>query len=191
MSHADVVAWARDGVLLVALGAALYTDLRRGKVYNWCTLPAIGLGFLINYIAGATETAQGNALADILGGPLIDSLLGFALGLGIFGVAYLLHMLGGGDVKLMCAVGALKGVRFFFNAAVFTACAGAIIAVGVLIWRGKLAEGLKGSLLALFAPRRFKKRREAAPADAAELTTIPYVWAIAIGTLVTWVLMSR
>ena len=190
MSHADVIVFVRDCVLFAVLGIALYTDLTRSKVYNWCTLPAIGVGLLINYVAGATETAQGNALADILGGPLIDGLMGLALAVGIFGLAYLFHMLGGGDVKLMCAVGALKGVRFFFDAAVLTACAGAIIAVGVLIWRGRLKEGLKCSLVAMFTPWKLKKRREALPADAAEMTTIPYVVAIVIGTVMAWLLTS-
>ncbi len=190
MSHADVIAIVRDSVLLAVLGIALYTDLTREKVYNWCTFPAIGLGLLISYVAGALEVAQGNALAEILGGPLIDGLMGMALAFGIFGFAYLLHMLGGGDVKLMCAVGALKGVRFFFDAAVFTACAGAIIAIVVLIWRGRLQQGLKTGLMALFAPRRLRKLREEAPSDAPEMTTIPYVGAIVFGTclalFLTW-----
>lgn len=186
MSHAAVVALARDGVLLATLAVALYTDLTRRRVYDWCTFTAVGLGLLINYVAGAFEHAQGNALAVHLGGPLIDALLGLALAVGIFGVAYLLHMLGGGDVKLMCAIGALKGLSFFFDAAVFTACAGAVIAVAVLIWRGRLWQGLKRSLLVFC----FWSRREEddASARAAEAMTIPYVWAIAIGTLTAWIL---
>lgn len=188
MSPTDAIAFACDCVLLALLGVALYTDLTRGKVYNWCTVPAILLGLLMRYVAGALETTQGNALADALGRPLIDGLLGLALALGIFGFAYLFHMLGGGDVKLMCAVGALMGWRFFFNAAVFTACAGAVIAVGVLIWRGRLVEGLKSSLLALFAPAKFRKHRSSLPAEAPELLTIPYTAAIVIGTVTTWIL---
>ena len=183
MSHADVVAWARDGVLLVALGLALYTDLTRGKVYDWLALPAIGLGLLISCVAGAVDATQGNAFR-----PLIASLAGLALAIGIFGVAYLLHMLGGGDVKLLAAVGALMGWRFFLDAAVLTVCAGAIVAVGVLVWRGRLREGLKGSVMALVAPRRFKEAREKTPPGSAELMTLPYTVAIVAGTLVAWIL---
>ncbi|MFW6158335.1 MAG: A24 family peptidase [Planctomycetota bacterium] len=190
MPAAEVIAWLRDGVLLVTLGVAVYTDVTRGKVYNWCTLPAIGLGLLLNYVAGAAVPAQGNAVAGILGGPLISGLAGLALAVGVFGIAYLLHVLGGGDVKLMAAVGAIEGWRFLLNAAVFTACAGALVAIGVLVWRGRLAQGLKSSVQALVTPRRFRKRREALPADAPELATIPYTWAIAVGTMVTWLLTS-
>jgi len=188
MTPADAFELASEAILLVALGVALYTDLTRGKVYDWCTFPAICLGLLLSYVAGAYEPAQGAALVRALGGPLIASLAGLALALGLFGVAYLLKMLGGGDVKLMCAVGALKGLQFFIVAAFFTACAGAIIAVAVLIWRDRLKEGLRGSLMALFAPLRFKKHREAAPPDAAELTMIPYVGAIVVGTVAALVL---
>ena len=189
MSDGDVIAIARDGVLLAMLGVALYTDVTRRKVYDWCTLPAIGLGLLISYVAGATQLAQGNWLADVLGKPLIDSLMGLALALGIFGVAYLLHTLGGGDVKLMCAIGALKGLRFFVDAAVFTACAGAVIAIAVLIWRGRLWQGLKRSLL-VFCFWSRKKQDENLPAGAAETMTIPYVWAIAVGSLTAWILTA-
>ena len=189
MSNGDVIAIVRDGVLLVMLGVALYTDVTRRKVYDWCTLPAIGLGLLVAFVAGATERAQGNAVVDFFGSPLIDAFSGFALALGIFGFAYLLHMLGGGDVKLMCAIGALKGLAFFIDAAVFTACAGALIAIAVLIWRGRLWQGLKRSLL-VFCFWSRKKQDDDLSAGAAEMMTIPYVWAIAVGSLTAWVLGS-
>ena len=182
MSSPEAIGLVRDCALLAALGVALYTDITRGKVYDWCTLPAIGLGLLIGLVAGGFEPAQGNGFLDFFGWPLLDSLAGLALAFGIFGLAWVLHMLGGGDVKLLCAVGALKGFRFFMDAAVLTACAGAILAIVILIWRGRLKEGLKGSLLALVAPSRLRRQRDPAPAGAAEMMTIPYVWAIAAGT---------
>ena len=188
MTAADVIALSRDCVLLTALAVALYTDLTRGKVYNWCTVPAIVLGLLISYVAGAGDSAQGETLADVLGAPLIDGLSGLALALGVFGLAYLLGMLGGGDVKLMCAVGALKGLGFLLHAAVFTACFGAVIAVVVLASRRRLKAGLKTSVAALVAPGRVRKLRESPPEGAAELTTIPYVWAIVLGTVTAWIL---
>jgi len=186
MSYSDAIALSRDCVLLVVLGVAVYTDLTRGKVYNWCTIPAIVFGLCLAFVAGALQEGQGHALARFLGAPFVDALFGLALALGVFGVAYLLHAIGGGDLKLMGAVGALMGWRFFLHAAIWTACAGAVVAVGVLIWRGRLKEGVKSSLMALFTPRRFRKRRQALPADAPELMTVPYAAAIAAGTLIAW-----
>ncbi len=189
MPASAVIVHVLDGLLLVVLGVAVYTDLTAGKVYNWCTLPAIGLGLLINYVAGAGVPAQG-PVQRVLGAPLLSSLAGLALGLGIFGTAYLLHVLGGGDVKLMAAVGAIQGWRFLLSTAVFTACIGALMGVAVLVWRGRLLQGLKSSVEALVTPRRFKKRREESPDDLPEMTTIPYTWAIAGGSIITWLLMA-
>jgi Flp pilus assembly protein protease CpaA len=184
MMSPEDFAYVRDCLLLVTLGVALYTDLTRGKVYNWCTFPAILIGLVLNYVAGAVDTtAQGNALAELLGGPLMDGLQGLALALGIFGLAYLFHMLGGGDVKLMCAIGAIQGLAFFMLAALATACAGAVVAVAVLIWRGRLREGLKGSLRAATSPRKFRERQRSAPPDAPEMITIPYVGPIVFGAV--------
>jgi prepilin peptidase CpaA len=190
MTDADAIGVALDCVLLACLGVSLYTDLVRAKVYDWCTLTAAGAGLVLRYAAGALGPAQGNAIVRALGGPLIDGLTAVAVALAIFGLAHLLGMLGGGDVKLLVAVAALKGLEFFLVAAILTACAGAVIAVGVLIWRGRLREGLKSSLMALFTPRKFKRRREAMPEDAAELTTIPYVAAIVVGTVAAWLLST-
>ncbi len=192
MPASAVIVHVLDGLLLVVLGVAVYTDVTAGKVYNWCTLPAIGLGLLINYVAGALAPAQGGPVQvqQVLGAPLLSSLAGLALGLGIFGTAYLLHVLGGGDVKLMAAVGAIQGWHFLLSTAVFTACIGALMGITVLVWRGRLIQGLKSSVQALVTPRRFKKHREELPDDAPEMTTIPYTWAIAGGSIITWLLMA-
>lgn len=190
MTAAGAIAVSRDVVLLAALAVSVYTDVTRGKVYDWCTLTALLLGLLIGLVAGADGRAQANWLAESLGEPLIDALLGVGLALGIFGIAHLMGMVGGGDVKLMCAIGALKGWRFCFDAIFLTACAGAIVAFAVLIWRGRLKEGLKRSTLALVAPWKLRRRAAAVPAGAAELTRIPYATAIAAGTLAAWVLRA-
>jgi Flp pilus assembly protein protease CpaA len=188
LSPADF-AYTRDCLLLATLGVALYTDLTRGKVYNWCTFPAILLGLVLNYVAGAVETSpQAETLAGWLGGPLLNALLGLALAFGIFGIAYLFHMLGGGDVKLMVAVGAIQGLRFFMTAAILTACAGAAVALGVLIWRGRLAEGLKRSLKVVVSPKKFRRLRDSAPPDAPEWISIPYVGPIVFGVVTTMLL---
>ena len=186
MNHVD--AFVRDGVLLVMLGVALYTDLTRGKVYDWLTIPVIVFGLLISLFAGSAEPAQGNALLGFVGRPFLASLAGLVLAFLVFGFAYLMHMLGGGDVKLMGAVGALMGLGFFLDAAVLTACAGAVVAVVVLVWRGRLWAGLKSSVLVFVAPRRFREHQKNAPPGAAEMTVIPYTIAIVVGTGTAWIL---
>lgn len=157
------------GLLLVL---AAYTDLRWGKVYDWCTLPALALGLILSLLAGGRG-----------GGPGWESaLLGLAVGGGVFGLAYLAGGLGGGDVKLAAAIGAIKGFPFILSALFYAALVGAVLALITLIARGRLASGLHGAGRWLFS---WRARAGAAPA-AGEPTppdTIPYGVAIAAGTI--------
>jgi prepilin peptidase CpaA len=194
MTAAEVIAHVADGVLLVVLGTAVYTDVRHGKIYDWLTLPAIAVGLLLNYVAGGLEPAEGPLLLRALGRPFLGSVSAAALAFAIFGLVYLWRMVGGGDVKLMVAVAAVQRLPFFIQATIYTACAGAVMAVAVLIWRGRLRQGLRSSVAALVSPGKFRRQQEEQSdeadeaVDAAELTTIPYAVAIAVGTVAAWLL---
>ena len=110
------VLWCVAGVL--GLVASL-EDLRRSTIPNWLT----AAGTLAGIVCGVSMGWRGLAVA--LGG----ALLGFALMLPL----HLWGTLGGGDVKLMAAFGALLGPAGILAAAVFSAIAGALWAcVGFL-----------------------------------------------------------
>src|SRR3954447_22625979 len=93
----------RDITLILLVTATALFDLRSGKIPNALTYPAciFGLGLSI---------AEGGGLG------LTNSLAGLAVGFLPFFVLYLSGGLGGGDVKLMAAVGALMGFPFSLNA---------------------------------------------------------------------------
>lgn len=76
--------------------AAAVSDLRTRKLPNWLTVPTFLLAILFHAITGGSS---GVAL----------SLLGFATGFGILLVLWLIGGGGGGDVKLMGALGAWLG----------------------------------------------------------------------------------
>jgi len=180
---------AKHCALLALLIVAAYTDLSRGKVYNWCTYPAMFLGLAMGYVLDAYGS-----------GNLVNSVYGMLLVAVIFGLPYFLRWICAGDLKLMAAIAALAGAKmaghyFIVYAAVYSAVVGAVIAIGVLIWKGRLWAGLKGSAHLLVAFRR--GRRAASPADAdagsasteaerIEDLTIPYGFAIASGTMLAW-----
>ncbi len=157
-------------VFFIVLSVASWTDIRRGKIYDWLTLPAIFLGLAIHFIAGG------------IGEPLLYSLIGAVVGGGVFWVFYLFNAVGGGDVKLMAAIGALMGFRFTVSALVVISIVGAFMALLVLVFRRRLLQGLKESARTMFFIR--KRRVE----ESARIT-IPYGVAIAAGSFVTWVLM--
>ena len=72
---------------------ALFTDTRRGRIPNWLTFPALGLGVALHSFVGG-------------GDGLLFAAEGAALGLGLFLVPFLIGGMGAGDVKLLAALGA-------------------------------------------------------------------------------------
>ncbi len=90
--------------LLVMLAIAAVIDARYRRIPNWLTfgLLAAGLGRAI--VLGSTSWG---AAASSLGHALLGMLVGAALPL----VLYAISALGGGDVKLLAAVGAWLGPK--------------------------------------------------------------------------------
>jgi prepilin peptidase CpaA len=164
-------------VLSVLLVIVVYTDLSRGKVYNWCTLGglalAIGLAVLYWKIGPGGERSYDH----------ISCLWGILTG---FTIMFIFYMLGGikfADVKLMTAVGALLGYPMILLALVMTAMAGAITAFAILIWKGRLRTGFQRAgkmLLTWKAPAMPESLEEQ---EKQGFIMMPYGFAIAVGTL--------
>jgi prepilin peptidase CpaA len=146
--------------LCLAIGAvATAEDLWRRQISNW--IPAtgllLGLGWQV-YRHGWWGLAEG----------LAGSVVGFL----VFLVFYVLGGMGGGDVKLMAAFGALLGWRGVLWASLWTAAAGGILALLAIVarraWR--------------WFARRVLARPEAGPED----DSIPYAPAITVGAVLGW-----
>lgn len=170
-------------ILIVLLAAAVYWDLKLRKIPNKITVPAAFLGFLLFLLYEGGKGAG-------------QSALGFLLGLVIFVIPYGFGGMGAGDVKLMAAVGALKGPEFILRAALATALAGGLMALVVQIWKGRSRQtmiNLLGILLlpllkgiyrltawekSLKAQRWFDTQKQESGNEY-----LPYAVAIAIGTL--------
>ena len=180
---------ARHICLLALAVTCAYTDLARGKLYNVVTLGGLAIGLALAYFldSAAPHTDFHYPLTTYL----VNAALGAALG---GGVLFLLYLAGGfdaGDVKMMAAVGALgtptvtrsapaATFDFILWALFYTALVGAVIGVGLLIWRGRLRQGLKDSVRAMVSFR--KVRREEVSPDA----TMPYGLATGIGVIWAW-----
>ena len=108
--------------------AAVIDDLRRRQIANWIPLAACagGLGWHVGQ-----DGWKGGLYA----------LGGAAAGFGVFLIFYLLGGMGGGDVKLMAGFGALLGAGRLLEAALWTAGAGGLIALGVLGFRAMRPKG--------------------------------------------------
>ena len=168
----EYVAWA---VLAVVLVAAAGFDLRWGTVYNWLTYPAILAGLALGAL-------QGSAAGDTAAG-LTDHILGFGFGFGILLVAYLLGGMGGGDVKLMGAVGALLGWQDWaaLHAVFYSFLVGAALGLILVVWRGRVRILLRRLWMAI----RILPLPTATLDEAAGTPTlrVPFGFAVCVGTL--------
>lgn len=176
LDNATAITLARESGLFVLLIVATFTDIAYGRVYNWLVYPAIVLGVALavaGQIVGAGEP------------DVVQSLLGLTLAAGLFGFFFARGWMGAADVKLAAAIGALKGIGFFVQALIFITLAGFMLAVIVLIWRGRFIGSIKNCLVFFFRPRKLAKQMEA---DGRTPDMIPYGVAIAFGTMCVWIL---
>jgi len=127
-------------ILAVALVAAAVVDLRTGKIYNVITYSAAVAGLLGHTIA-AGLIGDGNEAGIGLVGSLVGLIAGFAP---LF-VAWRLGAIGGGDAKLMGAVGALGGMEFVITA-MFYSCAVAIVMALVVMIRQRIVGRTLGRI---------------------------------------------
>ena len=144
-----------------------YWDLRYRRIPNWATLPGVALGLGMN---GLFFHWQG----------MKTSGLGLLVGFGALVVLFVLNWMGGGDVKLMAAVGALKGYPFVVSALFYSLLVGVVIGVAMLIWNRKALRTFKslfyviGSRVTKLVPRQEIDREQG--------QKIPFGLAIVFGT---------
>jgi prepilin peptidase CpaA len=125
-SYPTVLALINTIFVLLFVSAAV-TDLWKRKIYNFQTYPAIVCGLLL-----WTVNSGWHGLGL--------SLAGFCTGMAILFLFYLLGGVGAGDVKLLGAIGALKGSSFVLWVMFYTGLIGGIMAFAVIIWKGRVRQ---------------------------------------------------
>jgi prepilin peptidase CpaA len=104
-------------------------DLLWRRIPNWLTVTAALTGLVLGFWEGGTAG-------------LVTSILGLLLGFALLLPGYLLHMTGGGDLKLMAAVGSLLGpilILYAFLLYILAGLAWALI-YGLYAWAARGAE---------------------------------------------------
>jgi prepilin peptidase CpaA len=164
-----------DRILLIcAAGIAIvaaWFDVRSARIPNWFTYGAL-LGALL--LRGMLLGWAG----------LKNGALGIAIAGGIFFLLFLLGGMGGGDVKLMAAVGAWAGDSQVLLILLGAAIAGGVLALGYMIssrqvWRtiSNTAELIRYHATEGLQPHPFLNIRESGT------LRVPYGVAIAMGSL--------
>lgn len=167
----------RWAVLAILLAVATLADLRARRIPNWLTFAGCVAGLVLG------------ALASGVGGFLLAGkglLLAFAISLPF----WLAGWVGAGDVKLLAAVGAFVGSGLVIQTLLAVGIAGAVLAVGALLWRGLLArtgERVAATLSLSLASRRW---HYVAPDAQESAVRLPYAVAITAGTFAAVVLFG-
>ena len=117
MSHSVVISAAVVGAGVLVAAA---TDLWKFKVHNLLTLPLL--------LAGVIYHASVGGWAG-LGASLLGAVFGFA----VLFLFYVMGGMGGGDVKLMAAIGAWLGAPLTFLVFIVSSIAAGVYAVALIL----------------------------------------------------------
>ena len=173
--------------LLIVLGGAVASDISTRKIPNWLVLAGLVVGVTGNLALALMEPGGGTGL---LADGLFQSLLGGVVGLCLTLPLYALRAMGGGDVKLMAAVGTFLGPLQVAGAVLLTFVAGGVLSLSAAIVLGVLPRVMANMKLIGFLTFSGPK----AWSMMSEIQTngrLPYAIAVAVGTVLQIWLASR
>jgi len=124
-------------VLAALLLVAAVVDVRTGKIPNWLTYPAVAAGLVGHTLGGGLAGTEAQPLG------LAGSLTGLAAGFLPMFAASMLGGIGGGDVKLVSAIGALTGWRFTVSTMLFGLLIAALMAIAIILHKRMFWDTMK------------------------------------------------
>jgi prepilin peptidase CpaA len=166
-----------DTPLAIALGVLVLVaaafDLRYRRIPNWLAAAGFLMGLVLNVWLGGASAV-----------PTV--LTGAALALCVYLPLYALRAVGGGDLKLMAAVGAIAGPTLWLVLFVVTSLLGGAAALVLVIAKGRLGPAMSNigavfvELLHLRGPYRAHPDLDVTSASA---TGLPHGAIIAVAVL--------
>ncbi len=126
----EVSAFISTSTLLCLLVFSSYTDLMYKKIYNNVTIPCFLVGMALSIFNNFP-----NGLLNVF----FASMVAF----GLFFFMFIFDLMGGGDVKLITATGALIGYPLIVEAIFWGIIVGGVYSVFFLIRKGYLVEVIK------------------------------------------------
>jgi prepilin peptidase CpaA len=163
--------------LLVSIIGAVY-DHRTGHIPNWLTLGALALALVLHVATGAL----GNGLTGA-GAGAITSVSGILLCSIVPLILYRMAGMGGGDLKLLAAIGAFLGPLIGLQAQMYSFVAILLYAPAKMAYEGKLLRTLLNTLSLIVNPFLPKAKRKTIAPEL--MTSLRFGPSVAAGVLAT------
>ena len=161
--------------MLVAIGAGVL-DWRYRRIPNWLTVSGFAAGVAVNTILFRWPGLK-------------TALLGTLLGLGLLLPFVMIRSLGAGDCKLAGALGACLGWRQLLSVLIGTILVAGVMALAVVIWKGRLKRTLLNIAHLLGALFSLRMPGSEVSLDDPQSTKIPF--GVAMGVAVLFYGMGR
>ena len=160
----------KDSVWLLATFLALWAggmDWRYRRIPNWLTVPGLAVGIVVNTLLSGWPGAKA-------------SLLGAGLGLLVLLPFVLIRALGGGDFKLVSALGAFLGPGRLVDVLIVSMLVAGVMAAVLIVYKGRVRQSLRkmGHMLGAFL--RLRLPGAEVSLDNPESAKIPFGVAVAV-----------
>lgn len=169
-----------QAALVATLAAAVWCDVRTGRIPNRLVVSGVVAAMLLHGIGLTTDQAPlaGPGPWAWLSGCLVGGLVILPL--------YMLRACGAGDVKLLGMVGAFVGANVAISAALFTFAAGGVLSLVVIALRGVGAQTLSNLrfMLTDWGLRATTGQGLRLAPLSTTAARLPYAVAIAAGTFI-------
>lgn len=159
----------KPGIIGLTVALALVAgvmDWRSRRIPNWLTVPGLFVGIIANTALSGWSGAK-------------SSLLGAGLGLLLLLPFVLIRSLGAGDWKLVGALGAFLGPGNLLNVLLVTVLAAGLMALALIIWKGRMKQTIQNILHILGAFFSFHMPGPEVSLDSQESLKIPFGVAVA------------
>lgn len=180
---------------VLVTAASAYTDLLSRRIFNTLTYPAILAGIAMHLVASAANAGGVPAITEwCRTDGLADGIVGVLAAVAVSIPLYVFRGIGGGDLKLLVAIGAILGFSQGASAAGNLVVASAVIAAANYLTDGRL---ISKSALLVYSTLGWLATGRIRPDASFSRTQIPLAlaaffgvclsgWVSSLHTLVAW-----
>ncbi|HWN17620.1 MAG TPA: prepilin peptidase [Gemmatimonadales bacterium] len=161
-----------DLALIGLVCTAAWLDFTTHRIPNWLTVTGLAAALTLRAPLGSAA--------------LVSGLEGLGVGLAVSLGLYAVRAIGGGDVKLLAAVGAFFGFPAVLSGLALMAVLGGAFALVSVVRRGLLPLLIFNTVDLVKSWRSLGRAGQVRTLDSPGALTIPYAVPIALGSLIWW-----